>query len=116
MGNRVIFYGWNRSIPGREQVSAAHFQEYIGYLNGLQESGAIDSWEVIFLAPHGGDLNGFFLIRGNQEQLSALQASEEYLTHVTRGSLHLEGSGAIRGSTGEAVMEEFGRWMANIPQ
>jgi len=115
MSNGVIFYGWNRSIPGREQISAAHFQEYLAYLAGLQESGAIDSFEIILLNPHGGDMNGFFLIRGSYEQLDAMQASEEYQIHVTRGGHHLEGSGAIRGVTGEGVMEWMARWTAHIP-
>lgn len=115
MSTEVIFYGWNRSVPGREQVSAQHFQEYIGYLSGLQGSGAIDSWEVVLLGPHGGDLNGFFLIRGSRDQLNALQATEEYQVHVTRGGFHLQGSGAIRGATGEGVMEWMARWTANMP-
>lgn len=115
MSKAVLFYGWNRSIPGREQMSAAHFQEYLGYLAGLQGSGAIDSFEVILLDPHGGDLNGFFLIRGDRDQINALQASDEYRDHVTRGGLHLEGSGAIRGMTGEGVMEWMSRWAENLP-
>lgn len=115
MSKGVIFYGWNRSVPGREQISAAHFQEYLRYLVGLQESGTIDSYEVVLLDPHGGDLNGFFLLRGSFEQLDALQATDEYQNHVTRGTLHLEGSGAIRGVTGEGVMEWMARWTANLP-
>lgn len=115
MSTDVIFYGWNRSIPGREQMSAEHFQEYMVYLGGLQGSGAIESFEVVLLGPHGGDLNGFFLIRGDQDQLNALQASDEYLNHVTRGGLHLEGSGAVRGVTGEGVIEWMSRWAGNLP-
>ena len=115
MSKAVIFYGWNRSVPGREQTSAAHFQDYIGYLAGLQESGAIDSYEIVLLNPHGGDLNGFFLLRGDHDQLDALQATEDYQNHVTRGGMHLEGSGAIRGVTGEGVMEWMARWTAHIP-
>ena len=115
MSTGVIFYGWDKSIPGREQMSAAHFQDYLAYLAGLQQSGAIDSYDVVLLNPHGGDLNGFFLIRGEIEQLNALQETEEYQNHVTRGSLHLQGDGAIRGVTGEGVMEWMARWTANLP-
>lgn len=115
MSTEVLFYGWNRSIPGREQISAAHFQEYVAYLAGLHADGAIDSFEVILLTPHGGDLNGFFLVRGSREQLDAMQGSDAYQTHVTRGGLHLEGSGAVRGVTGDGVMEWMGRWTAHLP-
>jgi hypothetical protein len=113
--SHVIFSGWNRSIPGREPVSAELFQEYLGYVSGLQESGAIDSFEVVLLGPHGGDLNGFFLIRGSEEQLNAIQASDEYLTYVTRAGLYLESFGAVRGVIGEEVMEWMSRWTANFP-
>jgi len=110
MSSNVIFFGWNRSIPGREQMSAEHFQEYLQYLGGLQQEGAIDSFETILLNPHGGDMNGFFLIRGNNDALNALQDSDEWQTHVTRGGHHLEGAGAVRGVTGELVMEWMNRW------
>ncbi len=115
MSTHVIFYGWNRSVPGREQISAQHMQEYLAYLAGLQQNGAIDSFEVVLLGPHGGDLNGFFLIRGNRDQLDAMQASDEYMNHVTRGNIHLEGSGAIRGVSGEGVMEWMNRWREHLP-
>jgi hypothetical protein len=114
MSSNVIFFGWNRSIPGREQMSAEHFQEFLGYLGGLQQAGAIDSFEPVLLSPHGGDLNGFFLIRGDNEALNALQASDEWLTHQTRGGQHLEGAGAVRGVTGDLVMEWMERWSSLI--
>ena len=115
MSTGAILFGWNRPIPGREQMSAQHFQDYLGYLTGLQGNGAIDSFEVVLLNPHGGDLNGFFLIRGESDQLNALQASDDWGVHTTRGGLHLEGSGAIRGVTGEGVMEQMNRWSGLLP-
>lgn len=115
MSKEVIFFGWNRPVPGREQSTAQHFQEYVAYLGGLQQSGAIDSFEIVLLGPHGGDLNGFFLIRGDRDQLNALQATEEYMAHLTRGGMHLEGLGAIRGAIGEGVMDWMKRWAELIP-
>lgn len=115
MSKEVIFFGWNRPIPGREQTTAAHFQEFLGYLGGLQGSGAIDSFEAVLLSSHGGDMNGFFLIRGSAEQLNALQASEDYMGHTIRAGLHLDGLGFIRGVTGEGVMEWMQRWAEHMP-
>ena len=40
MASNVILFGWNRSIPGREKVSAQHFGEFVQYLGGLQQKGA----------------------------------------------------------------------------
>lgn len=108
MATDVILMGWDRSVPGREALSAAHFQEFLGYLGGLQQAGKIESFEPVLLSPHGGDLNGFFLIRGDSDQISALQASPEWQQHVTRGGHHLQGQGVVHGVTGEGVMA----WMA----
>lgn len=110
MSTNVIFMGWDRSIPGREAESAAHFQEFMQYLAGLQQAGAIGSFEAVLLNPHGGDLNGFVLIRGDNDQLNALSSDEDWITHITRGGMHLEGLGIVRGTTGELLMEQMGLW------
>lgn len=115
MSSNVVLFGWDRSVPGRETVSAAHFQEFVQYLGGLQQSGTIQSFEAVFLDPHGGDLNGFFLIRGEPAKLDTVMASDAWHTHLTRGGLHLDGLGAIRGATGELVMERMALWSKLIP-
>lgn len=115
MASNALFFGWNRSIPGREQESAAHFEEFSGYLAGLQEAGTIDSFDVVLLNPHGGDMNGFFLIRGEAKNLSAVMSSDEWVTHLTRAALHLEGAGAIRGTTGDEVGNRMQLWGSLIP-
>ena len=115
MSSNIVFFGWNRPIPGREKLSGAHFQEFAQYLGGLQQSGTIQSFEAVFLDPHGGDLNGFFLIRGEPAKLDAVMASDAWHTHMTRGGLHLDGLGAIRGATGELVMERMAQWAKLIP-
>jgi hypothetical protein len=115
MSSNLVFFGWNRPIPGREKLSGAHFQEFAQYLGGLQQSGTIQSFEAVFLDPHGGDLNGFFLIRGEPAKLDAVIASDVWHTHLTRGGLHLDGLGAIRGATGELVMERMAQWAKLIP-
>ena len=115
MGTNVLFFAWNRSIPGRERLSAAHFQEFVQYLRGLQKNGAIQSFETVFLDAHGGDMNGFFLIRSEAPKLDALVATKEWQTHIIRAALHLEGSGTVRGVAGEAVMERMNLWTNHIP-
>ncbi|MEO8306036.1 MAG: hypothetical protein ABI724_18145 [Betaproteobacteria bacterium] len=115
MSSNVVFFAWNRSIPGREHVSAEHFQQFVGYLAGLQQKGAIASSEAVFLDSHGGDMNGFFLIRADNAKLDTLLASNEWLTHMTRCSLHLEGSGHVRGATGAMVAERMELWTKSIP-
>ena len=115
MSSNAVFFAWNHPIPGRERLSAEHFGEFVQYLGGLQQQETIESFETVFLNPHGGDMNGFFLIRGESAKLDALLSSTEWVTHMTRGSLHLEGSGAVRGVTGELVMERMDLWTKTIP-
>jgi len=115
MGTNVILFGWNRSVPGREQISAQHFEEFGKYLGGLQQAGTIRSFDVVFLDPHGGDLNGFFLIKGDSAKLDALLSTPEWVTHITRAILHLDGCGAIRGATGDEIAGRMALWTGRIP-
>lgn len=115
MSNNIIFVGWNRPVPGREQSSAQLFQEFSQYVAGLQQSGAIDSFETVLLSLHGGDLNGFFLIRGDADQLNSLRATEEWMVYEIRSGLNLEGAGTVLGVNNEGVMEWMNLWMKSIP-
>lgn len=116
MSSNAIFFGWNRSIPGREGLSAEHFNDFAQYLAGQQQTGMIQSFEPVFLALHGGDMNGFFLIRGENAQLDALIASPEWGTHMLRAGLHLENAGVVRAATGSLVLEQMEQWVQIIPR
>jgi hypothetical protein len=115
MRSNTIFFGWNRSIPGRERTSAEHFQEFVQYLGGLQKQGTVQSFDVVFLDAHGGDMNGFFLIKGEGAKLAELQAGDEWIKHQTRAAMHLEGAGAVMGVSGDAVQERMKLWTSLIP-
>ena len=115
MPSNTLFFGWNRPLPGRERLSAAHFDDLVAHLEGLQKEGAIAGYDVVLLEPHGGDLNGFFLIRGDAAQLDALVASEAWSDHMVRALMHLEGHGHVRGYTGDAVPQRMQSWSSHIP-
>ena len=115
MSSNVVFFGWDRPIPGREQLSAEHFQQFVQYLGGLQQKGTIKSFDTVFLDSHGGDMNGFFLIRGEPAKLDALVSSNEWVTHMARAAMHLDGSGVVRGLTGELIRERMDLWTKTIP-
>jgi hypothetical protein len=115
MGPNVMLFGWNRSMPGREKMGAQHFEEFVQYLGGLQQNGAIQTFDVVFLDTHGGDLNGFVLIKADTAKLDALVSTLEWITHVTRAAFHLDGSGVIRGVTGDKVMARMALWTSLIP-
>jgi len=116
MASNVIFVGWNRAIPGRERIAGEHFQEFNQYLGKLKENGTIQLFDAVILNAHGGDLNGFFLVRGEPAKLDALTETADWMAHITRGILHEEGFGVVRGSTGDQVMERMRLWMSLIPK
>lgn len=116
MNSNVVMFGWNRSLPGREAMSGQHFQEFLEYLGAQQKSGVIESFDVVFLEPHGGNLNGLMLIRGEPAKLTQLTGSSEWARHQIRAILHLDGATSVRGFTGAAVGERMEQWMKEIPR
>jgi hypothetical protein len=115
MGDSVIFMGWDRVVAGREQLSMQLFQDTLQYLGGQQAAGNIDSFEPVLLRPHGGDLNGFFLIRGESGKLNAMVESPEWTAFVNRGTMIMQGLGVVPGVAGELLMEWMAAWGEAIP-
>lgn len=115
MASNAIVFGWNRSIPGRETVSAEHFTQFLGYLTNLKNNGTITSFDPVFCNPNGGTLNGFFLIQGDSQKLHALSETNDWVEHMTRASLHLENSIAVFAATGNEVMSRMQVWTKSIP-
>ncbi len=115
MQSNTILFGWNRPLVGREHLSATHFGEFVEYLGSLAKSGTIDSFDTVFLEPHGGDLNGFFLLKGDPAALNELTGSEDWARHMTKAGMHLQGHGFVRGFTGDAVMDRMQLWTGAIP-
>ncbi len=113
--HNLIYFGWRRSLPGRERLSEKHFQEYLVYLGGLQKKGEIQSFDVCFLSPHGGSLEGFFVIKGEPKKLDTICGSEDWIKHILRANMHLDGTLVVRGVTGDPLMKQFGMWAQSIP-
>jgi len=73
MANNVLFIGWNRAVAGREQKALEVFAKSMEYYTKLQTDGRIESFEPVILGVHGGDLNGFILLRGDAEKLDQIR-------------------------------------------
>lgn len=116
MNSNVIVFAWNRSVAGREAMSGQHFREFTEYLEAQQKQGVIQSFDTVFLEPHGGTLNGFFMLRGEPEKLGKLVGTEEWIRHQVRGILHLEGCAVLRGVSGAAVGQRMALWMQESPK
>src|SRR5438445_8620526 len=66
MTDSALFIGWGATAAGRERKAVELFGESLRYLTGLVVQGRVASVEPFFLEPHGGDLEGFFLVRGGR--------------------------------------------------
>jgi hypothetical protein len=95
MADTGLFIGWGAVVRGREAKSLEVFNETLAYYGRLQEEGTIESFEPVFLEPHGGDLSGFILIRGEAEKLAALRVSEEFTQFSIRAGLIVDGFGVV---------------------
>ena len=73
MAEAGLFIGWGEVVRGREAEAVETFNATIEYFVGLQADETIESFEPVFLEQHGGDLSGFFFVRGDAERLAALR-------------------------------------------
>ncbi len=112
MANAAIFIGWGQVARGRERQALQVFGEAIQYYTELMRRGEIESFEPVALEPHGGDLQGFVLLRGNREKLNQLRHSEEFLRLNARAGFIIDTFGVVGASIGEEVQ----RLYANFPQ
>ncbi len=112
MADAGLFIGWGAPIRGREAKSLDVFQEAASYYGGLAQDGTIESLEAVFLEPHGGDLGGFFLIRGEREKLAQLRVNEDFQRMSARAGLVVEGFGVV----GAALADGIAQGMENFQQ
>jgi len=111
--DHVLFIGWNRAIPGREKPALELFRQALAYFNDVKASGQVKNIEPVILAAHGGDLNGFILIQGEQAKLDALQHSDKFQDLITKVSVNVQGVGVVRGWSGESLASQVQRY-ANV--
>jgi hypothetical protein len=67
----------------------------------------LDSFEPVFLAPHGGELGGFVLARGERKALDEIVSSPEFLRITTRAAAVVDDVGVIQAYTGEALAQQL---------
>lgn len=116
MANDFVFIGWNRPVPGREHEAAELFGQSMVFYESQKKAGNLASYEPFLLDPHGGELNGFVLLRGTRAKLDAILASDEFQAIIVKGMVYIADLGVIHGIAGEAVPARIGQYMAAIPR
>jgi hypothetical protein len=111
MADFGLFVGFGFPVRGREQQAAKVFGEAVEQWTQWQQEGQIEGWGAYFLEPHGGDLGGFFLLRGEQDAIARLRGSDEMQKLATRASLIVENFGIVGVETGARIDEQMGIFM-----
>ncbi|CAN5920644.1 hypothetical protein BH11MYX3_BH11MYX3_41090 [soil metagenome] len=112
----TVLFGWNRALAGREGMAGELFAHSMTYFEKLKATKQIEGFEPVFLNRHGGDLNGFFLLKGSHMQLDAMMQSDEWVDIVMRADHYLSGVGVITGYTGQVIPDMMQRWVKTIPR
>lgn len=118
MSESALFIGFGDLKPGRESAGTKILGEAMGYFGGLQQEGVIESFEPVMLSPHGGDLAGFVLVRGEEEKLARILATDEWRVLATRADYVAEHFGVVRawlGGQAARVAEEAATLTRDLP-
>jgi hypothetical protein len=103
MAEMGVFIGWGHAVRGREAKSLDVFGESVQYWDRLQQEGQIESYEVVLLYPHGGDLGGFALLRGSGENLDRIRASDEFNRLLARATMIVDSVGVVSAALGSSL-------------
>ena len=117
MAEAALFVGWGQVVRGREKRAIEVFNESVAYWGQLQADGKIEGFDLALLNPHGGDLAGFGLIRGSEEQLDTLKRSDEFAKNATAADQIVENYGIVDAAVDEGIaqaMELYNAEIANL--
>jgi hypothetical protein len=105
-----LFVGWGALIPGREEAAGKVLEGAVGWLTQLQQQGRIDSFEPVALGPHGGDLLGFVLVKGDKESIADLRYSDDFVRITAQIQRVHQSVGVVDAFTGPEMGQYFAYW------
>ena len=103
MADAGLFIGWGEIVRGREDRALDVFNETLEMYGTLQSDGRIEDFEVALLDPHGGELQGYVMLRGSEDQIDAVRRDEDFQRLMTKASLLVDDLGIIGASIGEGL-------------
>jgi hypothetical protein len=103
--------GFGLPVRGREKNTEKVFWEAVQLWTRLQEAGTIQSWDAVFLEPHGGDLAGFFLIWGDHEAITRVRTSDDFVRLSSRAQQIVENYGVVGAERGSRIEAQMGLFL-----
>lgn len=110
MEKGALFVGWGSIITGREKIAPRVLNEAMQYLQKLKTEGQLDSIEVIILEPHGGELDGFVLVKGDKNVLANLRVDDEFVKMIVGVQLVHTKVGVVWAYSGAEIQSLFQMW------
>jgi hypothetical protein len=114
MVNSGLFFGWDAPARGREAMAIELFQSWMGYFTKQQKAGVIHSFEPVMMSRHGGDMNGFILVRGERDKLHEMMGEDEYFDLINTSSYLVDGFGVIPCYLGDDIGRVLTSYGKNI--
>lgn len=110
MAEYALFIGFGSPRAGKEAAAVRSFEDSVAYAEALKASGEIESAEYVLLDSHGGDLTGFFLLRGDPERLGRLRMAPEFVRLAMRAGVCSEGVGVVNALVDAGVLRSMAAW------
>ena len=107
MADFGLFVGFSFPARGREDGATKVFGEFVQFFTTQMQQGNIESFEPVFLQAHGGDLGGFFLVRGERPRLDQMVASDEFGRLAVRAQTTVEGFGVVNCTMGQELQRQI---------
>jgi hypothetical protein len=110
MANCAVMLEWGSLVDGRESKALEEFMTSVAWWGELQKSGKISEFEIF--APSTGAISdriGFAILKGSEQQIAALHASEEFKTRLARASLLVRNIRVNVLDTGDAIQGRMQR-------
>ena len=114
MADAGLFVGFGQPVRGREQQSLVVFNEAFQLYGSLQQQGEIDDFDAVILEPHGGDLGGFFLLRGDRAKLEGVRGRDDFQRLSIRAGLIVENLGVVGGTLGDGIASQMAVYQEQI--
>jgi hypothetical protein len=114
MADRVLFIGWNRPVIGREKQAVESLTKSMQFYGKLQADGRIESFDTVILSAHGGDMNGFVMLKGSAQQIAGIRQDETFIDLTIEAGYCVEGLGVVDGFIGDGLTNVMSRYMKLI--
>ena len=113
MADYGLFIGWGALVRGRELKGLEVFNEAIQFWADHVKKGNVESFEPVLMTPHGGDLAGFLLIKGDAAKLDQIKRSDEYLALNTRAGQVVDNLGFVDCLMGAKLQGQLAEFKTN---